>query len=99
MKQDEIRTQFSEFAVPLTSFVSLGSQKDSVEVLAKNLWAAMLGGDEVEKELWSALEENGQIDANVLALVRRCFYEDMKPTLSLDQLAKLREHYGFEMDI
>ena len=91
-----IRRQFAEFAAPLVSFIAFGSEKESVEVLAKNLWAAMLDGEEVEQQLWLALEENGQIDANILALVRRCFYEDMKTTLSPDQLTELRNHYGFE---
>jgi len=93
MKQEEIRKHFAEFAAPLTSFVALGSDKESVEQLARNLWAAMLGGEEVEQQLWSALEENGQIDTSILDLVKRCYDEDMKPTLSQDQLMELRQHY------
>lgn len=94
MDQAEVQQLFRRFAEPLAEYVLLGARKESAEALARNLWAALIGGEEVEKETWHAIEQTGGIDANLLHSVRACYENEMKPKISANELAMVRARYG-----
>ena len=71
--------------------MALGGRKETAEQLARNLWAALLGGPEVEKELLEALEETG---SELVGLLKQCYEQEMKPMVTRQQLEDLRAHYG-----
>jgi hypothetical protein len=91
MHEDEIRELFQQFATPLASFVSLGARQGSAEQIARNLWAALLGGPDVEAEVWRAVEgtESALVDT-----LKQCYETEMKPLVTRQQLTDLRSHYG-----
>jgi hypothetical protein len=90
MHESEIKELFRRFATPLAGFVALGGRKESVEELARNLWLAMLVGDEAEERMWQALAAT---DTELCAAVKRCYLEDMKPSVSKEELLALRQRY------
>ena len=96
MDQAEIQQLFRRFSGPVAVYVTLGARKEAVETLARNLWAALLGGEKTENATWQAIEQSKGIDDNLLDSVRACYETEMKPSISDDELAKIREHYGLE---
>lgn len=93
MDQAEIQQLFQDFAAPLSSFVALGGDRDAATQLARNLWAAMLAGGDVEADFWQTLEQSG---SELTSALRRCYEDDMCPQISAEQLAELRRHYQIE---
>jgi hypothetical protein len=64
--------------------------------LAAHLWWAMIAGPEAEKESWdTALREYG-LRMDQQELVRRCYYERMRPRINNWQLTQLRQHFREE---
>ncbi len=56
----------------------------------------MIAGPEAEREMWeSAFREYG-LRPDQQELVRRCFYERMRPRISHEQLARLQAHFRDE---
>ena len=96
MDQAEIQQMFRHFSEPLAFYAALGARKEAVESLARNLWAALLGGEELEAATWQQIEQSGGIDGSLLASVRACYDTEMKPRVSGEQLDSLRRHYGIE---
>ena len=90
MEQPDIQDLFIRFAAPLSGFAALGSRKESVEELARNLWMAMLAGSDAEEQMWTSLD---QADADLCNTVKRCYFEEMKPLVSEQDLAALRKRY------
>jgi hypothetical protein len=90
MEQSDIQKLFIGFAAPLFGFAALGGRKKSVEELARNLWVAMLAGNEAEEQMWTSLAD---ADADLCDTVKRCYFEEMKPLVSKEQLAALRQRY------
>ena len=50
----------------------------------------MLAGTETEEQLWKSL---AQADAELCDTVKRCYFEEMKPLVSDEELAALRQRY------
>lgn len=90
MQESNIQEIFVRFASPLCGFAALGGRKESVEELARNLWMAMLAGTEAEEQMWASL---AQADADLCETVKICYFEEMKPLVSVDDLAALRQRY------
>ena len=97
MNQAEIQALFAQFASPLTPLAAISGAKESMETLDKNLWIAMLGGEEIENQMWEQMRQADDGDSGMLDLIRRCFAEEMKPALGVEQLDALREHYGMKV--
>ena len=90
MQESDIQELFARFAAPLVGFAALGGRIQAVEVLARNLWMAMLAGDQAETEMWRSLAET---DSDLCETVKRCYFDRMKPSVSEEQLAALRRRY------
>jgi hypothetical protein len=97
MEQADVQSLFRVFAAPLGRYVTLGGRKEAVETLARNLWMAMLAGPAAEKELWQAMQGTADVPPELLELIHRCYCDQMKPTVSNEQLAVLRERYGIRV--
>lgn len=96
MDKHHIQEVFLEFATPLVPYVQLGGRKEAMEEIARQLWMAMIAGDEAEQQFWSALSSDGQLPAEIIASIQKCFDDEMKPKVSAENLAELRENYGIE---
>jgi len=90
MQESDVQAIFLRFAAPLSGFALLGGRKESVEELARNLWMVLLAGDQAEEQMWRSL---AQSDADLCETVKRCYLEEMKPLVSEEELAALRQRY------
>ena len=98
MDQEEVQSLFERFAAPLAAYVALGGRKESMETVARSLWVSMIGGPEIEEQMWTELGKPGNVDVNLLESIRRCYLEEMKPAISDEQLAALRRRYGIRVE-
>jgi hypothetical protein len=96
MNQNEAQALFLKFAAPLAFYVRLGGRKEAIESVARTLWAAMLGGPAVEEQVWNSLRTS-EVDSGVIESIRACYYDEMRPQLSDEDLGALRQRYGIEM--
>ncbi len=94
MTPEEIRDQYRLFSQPIAFYAALGARKEAVESLARNMWAALLGGEAAEQALWQSLHNEPGLDASLLASLKACYETEMKPTITPDMLQRIREHYG-----
>ena len=94
MEKAEVQDLFVAFASPMLRYVAVAGGKDAVDTLARNLWGAMIAGPELEAEVWRAMEASNA-DAELVTLLRHCYVNEMKQQVTADQLALLREQYGF----
>jgi len=90
MQESEVQELFLRFAAPLSGFTVLGGRKESVEELARNLWMVLLAGDQAVEQMWTSLAQG---DADLCETVKRCYLEEMKPLVSEEELAALRQRY------
>ena len=91
MKKNEVQDAFVRFAAPLMSLVALGADKAATNELARNLWVAMIGGPDVESQVFDAMRESS---SELYDVLHRCYTEQMKTQVSDEELAALRERYG-----
>ena len=91
MKQKEVQATFLRFATPLTTLVALGADKEAATELSRNLWMALIGGPDVEEHVFAAMRETS---SDLYDVLHRCYTEQMKPQVSDEELAALRERYG-----
>lgn len=89
-----IAETYRDFCLPLVFYRHLGAGQQAISSLAQNLWTVLLGGPAMEQEFWASMDRQATIDASVLASVRTCFEEEMKPRVSAATLAAVRRHYG-----
>ena len=94
MDRSAIQELFQEFAAPLGKYVVLGGRKEAATQLASNLWAALIAGPQAELQMWESLEQSGGAYAAMLDSIRTCYLEQMKPVVSSETLAAIRQHYG-----
>ena len=90
MQESDIQQLFIRFAAPLSGFASLGGRTESVDELARNLWMTMLAGSDAEEQMWKSL---AHADADFCEIVKSCYFEQMKPLVSDEELAALRQRY------
>jgi hypothetical protein len=91
VEQKEVQATFLRFATPLTTLVALGADKKAATELSRNLWMAMIGGPDVEEQVFEAMRETS---SDLYDVLHRCYTEDMKTQVSDDELAALRARYG-----
>ena len=95
MDQTEVQMLFQQFAAPLTSYAAISTErKQLAEMLCRNLWTAMIAGPDAEDETWRMLRIEGNLDRDSLEPIQQCYYEQMKPSVSQEQLVALRAKYG-----
>ncbi|MGA2618071.1 MAG: hypothetical protein ABSF26_10710 [Thermoguttaceae bacterium] len=84
-----------KFAAPLAQYASTSpGRKDLADVMVRSLWAAMIAGPEMEEETWKAFREIAHLPEEGLKAIQNCYYQQMKPVVTPDQLAILRKHFG-----
>ncbi len=94
MDQPAIQKLFQEFAAPLGKYVVLGARREAAATLARNLWAALIAGPQAELQMWESLQNTDGAQPAMLDAIRACYHEHMKPVVSCEKLAALRQHYG-----
>jgi hypothetical protein len=94
MDQSEVQMLFQKFAAPLTSYAAISTERRQLaEMLSRNLWTALIAGPEAEDETWKVLRIEGNLDCDLLEPLQQCYYEQMKPSVSQEQLVALRAKY------
>ena len=95
MDESEVQTLFRKFAEPLASYAAFSAErKDLAEMLSQNLWKALIAGPQAEDTMWNVLTTEGNLDTGQLEPIQNCYYKQMKPSVSQDQLVVLRAKYG-----
>jgi predicted nucleic acid-binding protein len=94
MSQAEVQALFRQFGSPLAQYASTSPDRQELaEMLITNLWSAMIAGPQVEEETWSVLKTKAHLSDEHLEPIREVYYQQMKPTVSEEQLAALRLRY------
>jgi hypothetical protein len=92
ISQKELDGSFQRFAAPLVNGEAAKRFGEPVaKQLAQTFWHMMIQGPMSEAHLWNSFGESFTSDD--VAMLRRCFEEEMKPSLSLAQLTGLGEWY------
>lgn len=94
MNESEVQALFLRFAQPMAPLRDAGANQQTLNSLARSLWAAMIGGDAAEQSLWNALREDAAVDEAVIGVVQLCYQQEMKPAVSEQELTALRARYG-----
>jgi len=91
MEKEEVQATFIRFAAPLTSLVALGADRAAATELSRNLWLALIGGPDIEQQIFDAMRDT---NSELYDVLLRCYTDEMKPQVSEDELARLRERYA-----
>ena len=62
-------------------------------MLARNLWTAMIAGPGMEEETWKILKTTGKLNDDSLQVIQQLYFDQMKPVVSDEELADLRQRY------
>lgn len=99
MDVSESQALFMKFAEPLASYAAFSAErKQLADMLSQNLWKALIAGLQAEDTMWDVLTNEGNLDAEQLEPIKTCYYKQMKPTVSQDQLVVLRAKYGVRLE-
>jgi len=95
MDQAEVQALIRQFAAPLGDYAATSAARtEGAEMLARALWTAMIAGPEMEEATWKVFKTTGRLDDESLQIIQRLYFDQMKPVLTEEQLAALRERYG-----
>ena len=95
MDVSESQALFMKFAEPLASYAAFSAERQQLaDMLSKNLWKALIAGQKTEDIMWDVLTNEGNLDAEQLEPIKTCYYQQMKPRVSQDQLVVLRAKFG-----
>jgi hypothetical protein len=90
--QSELQGLFQRFAAPLVNGEAAKRFGEAVaKQLAQTFWHMMIDGPKSEAYLWNSF--GGSFTTDDVAMLRRCFEGEMKPSLSPGQLTALGEWY------
>jgi hypothetical protein len=94
MDQAEVQDLFRRFAAPLAGYAATSpARKELAEMLARNLWMAMIAGPEMEEETWKVFKSRANLTEDSLQPIKQLYFEKMKPVVSEEQLAALWKRY------
>jgi len=94
MDQAAVQALFRKFAAPLAGYAATSVQrKEGAGFMARTLWTALIAGPEMEEETWKVLKTTGKLDDDSLQAIKDVYFQQMKPVVSEEQLAGLRERY------
>jgi hypothetical protein len=94
MDQAEVQALFRRFAAPLASYAATStSRQELAEMLARNLWTALIAGPAMEEETWKVMKSRASLDDQSLQPLQDLYFQQMKPVVSEEQLAALRQRY------
>ncbi len=94
MDQTNVQTLLRKFAAPLAAYAATSPErKELAEMLVRNLWTAMIAGPEMEEETWNVFKTIGELDDDSIQMIQKLYSDQMKPVVSNEQLADLRQQY------
>lgn len=94
MDQSDVQKLFRQFAAPLAAYAATSlERKELAEMLARNLWMAMIAGPEMEAEVWKIFKTTGKLDDGSLQVIQQLYFDQMKPLVPEHQVADLRQRY------
>lgn len=94
MDQAEVQALFRKFAAPLAGYAATSAQRQKgAEFMVRTLWTAMIAGPEMEEETWKAFQKHAHLDGESLQSIKDLYFQKMKPVVTEEQLAGLRERY------
>src|ERR1022692_2438604 len=94
MDQAKVQALFRQFASPLADYAAISTQRrEGAEFMARTLWTALIAGPEMEEETWKILKTTGKLDADSLLAIQELYYEKMKPVVTDEEIADLRQRY------
>ena len=64
--------------------------------MARTLWMALIAGPEMEEETWKAFQKHAALEAESLQSIKDLYFQQMKPVVTEEQLAALRERYRLQ---
>lgn len=60
MDRSEVQTLFRQFSAPLAAYAATSPERKALaDMLARNLWTAMIAGPEMEVQTWVVLKTTG----------------------------------------
>jgi hypothetical protein len=96
MDQADAQSLFRKFAAPLASYAATSvARKELAEMLARNLWTAMIAGPEMEEETWKVFKMRANLNDDSLQPIKELYFEQMKPVVTDEQIVALRQRYLF----
>lgn len=97
MDQTEMQALFRKVAAPLAGYAATSAaRKELAEMLARNLWMAMIAGPEMKEETWKVFKNRANLDDDSLQAIQQLYSDEMKPVVSDDQVAALRQRYRLQ---
>ena len=94
MTQAEIQALFRKFAAPLGGYAATSAQrKEGAEFMARTLWTALIAGPEMEEETWKTFQSHAHLAGDSLQAIKDLYFQQMKPVVSDEQLATLRQRH------
>jgi hypothetical protein len=97
MDETKVQALFRRFAAPLAGYAATSrKRKELAEMLARNLWTALIAGPEMEEETWRILKTTGKLDDDSLLPIQELYYKQMKPVVSEEEVVSLRQRYNLK---
>jgi hypothetical protein len=94
MDHAEAQALFRRFAAPLAGYAATSpARKELAEMLARNLWTALIAGPEMEQQTWQILKTTGHLDDDSLQTIKDLYLHKMKPVVTEEQRAALQQRY------
>ena len=84
---------FKKFAAPLFRAAKLPSQQKGAQRLAQILWQALVTGPEIEAAVFQTLKDIGDVNTEDLQIIKDRYYNDMKPSVTKEELQALKARY------
>ncbi len=92
--QSELVGLFQKFAAPLVdSPLGTNLGKDIATRTAQVLWKAMIHGQELEHRFFHEVPVDDPLLPELFELIQQCYESEMKPQVTTEELASLREWY------
>jgi hypothetical protein len=94
MEHAEAQALFRKFAAPLAGYAATSPPRQALaEMLARNLWMAMIAGPAMEEEMWKVFQKRANLDDDSLQPIKQLYFEQMKSVITDEQIAALRQRY------
>lgn len=88
----EAQGLFAKFAAPMFRAAKSPSQRVGAQRLAEMLWLALVTGKDTEIFIWEELKKFG-IQTEDIQLVKDRYYNEMKPSITPEELQALKTRY------
>jgi hypothetical protein len=83
----------SEVRCPARPVCNVGRPERSCGEPGQKPWLALVTGPEIEETVWKGLRDTARPDDDLIEALKPCYEEKMKPVVSGEQLAALRQRY------